>query len=171
MYYGAYSVYAGTTPLVVAPVPLKSPTTKSCQPRASLFVTACSLSSSSSNLSPPPLPGRLRRYLFYTAASGLVTTESPTRRQTNPDSDPRTSYPQRLSHSAIRGALPRRLPARTGLPREISSSSFSGSSASPHAMDFAQTLLKMVTRAFYDTRQIIAVDAVMTHSWFVSRCL
>ncbi|SPN98849.1 related to transcription initiation factor IIE chain TFA1 [Cephalotrichum gorgonifer] len=31
-------------------------------------------------------------------------------------------------------------------------------------MDLAQTLLKMVTRAFYDTRQIIAVDAVMTHS-------
>ncbi|MBE3048568.1 hypothetical protein IMZ48_39925 [Candidatus Bathyarchaeota archaeon] len=38
-------------------------------------------------------------------------------------------------------------------------------------MDFAQTLLKMATRAFYDTRQIIAVDAVMTHSWFVSRRL
>lgn len=34
-------------------------------------------------------------------------------------------------------------------------------------MDLAQTLLKMATRAFYDTRQIIAVDAVMTHSWFV----
>lgn len=38
-------------------------------------------------------------------------------------------------------------------------------------MDLAQTLLKMVTRAFYDTRQIIAVDAVMTHSWFVPGCL
>ncbi|CAI4212156.1 unnamed protein product [Parascedosporium putredinis] len=31
-------------------------------------------------------------------------------------------------------------------------------------MDLAQTLLKMVMRAFYDTRQIIAVDAVITHS-------
>jgi hypothetical protein len=35
-------------------------------------------------------------------------------------------------------------------------------------MDTAQTLLKMVLRAFYETRQIIVVDAVMAHSAYGS---
>jgi hypothetical protein len=36
------------------------------------------------------------------------------------------------------------------------------------AMDLAQKLVKTVVRAFYDTREIVIVDAIIYHSWFVS---
>ena len=34
-------------------------------------------------------------------------------------------------------------------------------------MDLAQTLIRMVTRAFYDSQHVLVIDALMVHSAYV----